>query len=413
MPGTTTAYTDVISNHRVMPLAQSAQTETKPSPELVALNTVAEMANRTHDLRTILQTALDQVSAILGIAHGLAYRLTNRSEAPEEQCLALVAWRGVSDTFLRQFSMLPLHGSIAAQAALTGQPLVWQVSDFRNVRLRQEYLAEGIDLGITVPLMIHDQLVGAMSLGLGAARPFSAAELLFLTIIGQQTSTAIEMARLREAADQATTTSEPNHLARGLHDSVTQHLYDMTLYAETVARLLDSGDATRAADYAQSMHAAALEALHEMHLLASELHPPELTKVGLAAALQAHLIALAGWSGVRGEFVVNGGEMATLLPLSVQQELYQITLEALHNALKHAQARRIEVTLSFTKRLVTLDVRDDGVGFEPDAYHNAGGFGLRTLRERAQRIGGSLRFESAPGRGTLVHVTVSSSHHPF
>lgn len=405
MPGTTTTFTSLVSDNRAMGLAH-AEPVAKLARALESLNVVAEMANRTHDLRLIMQTALDQVTGILGISHGLAYRLTNTAEMPEEQCLTLVAWRGYSETFLRQFSMMPLRGSFAAQAASTGQPLLWPVADYPNLRLRQAYVAEDIQLGMTIPLMAHGQLVGTFSLGVGEMRAFSPFELQFLKLIGEQTSTAIEMARLREAADQATMAGEASHLARTLHDSVTQHLYDMTLYAETIARLLDNDETTLAANYVQSTHASALEALHEMHLLASELHPPELTKVGLAAALQARLIALTGWGGVTGEFVVHGGEMAALLSLIVQQELYLVAQEALHNALKHGHARRIELALSFAPAQVALDVRDDGVGFDTDAYHGADGSGLHSMRERIRRIGGTLHIDSAPGRGTHVHVTV-------
>lgn len=406
MPGITTTFSDAVLAHQAMPVTHAEEIETRLNPELDSLNALAEVVNHTYDLRTILQTALDQVAAVLGISCGLAYRLTNRTEAQEEQCLALVAWRSLSETFLGQFSILPLHGSLAAQAASTGQPLVWHVTEYPNVRLRQAYIAAGIHLGVTVPLMVHNQMVGALTLGFGDVRPLSTADWLFLALVGQQTGTAIEMARLREVVERSATADESNYLAHALHTSITQHLYDMTLYAETIARVLDSGEITQAASYVQSMHAAALEALHEMHILTSELHPPELTKVGLAAALQARLVALTGWSGVTAEFVVNGGEMGAWLPLTVQDELHQIALEALHNALKHAHARRIEVTLSFTHRMVTLAVRDDGVGFEPDANRHADRVGLQNMRERARRIGGSLRIESAPGQGTLVHVTV-------
>lgn len=403
MPGITT-FTHPVSDSGATDVAQATPLERLPR-ELDSLSTVAEVANRTHDLRLIMQAALEQIAAILGISRGLAYRLANRAEAPDEQCLSLVAWLGFSETFLRQFSMMPLHGSLTAQAALAGQPLVWRVTDYPNARLRQEYAAEGIHLGVTVPLLVQGQIVGAFGLGLEETRTFSPAELQFLHVVAQQTSTAVEMSRLREAADQSMIAGEASHLARALHDSVTQHLYDLTLYAETITRLLDTHETAQAADYVQSMHAAALEALHEMRLLASELHPPELTKVGLAAALQARLIALTGWGGVTGDFVVNEGELAALLPLVVQQELYQIAQEALYNALKHAHARRIELSLSFGHGRVALAVRDDGVGFDAGSFNHAEGLGLRTMRERARRIGGTLRIDSTPGEGTQVHVS--------
>ncbi len=78
----------------------------------------------------------------------------------------------------------------------------------------------------------------------------------------------------------------------------------------------------------------------------------------------------------------------------------------MHNALKHAHARRIELTLSFAPDQVALDVRDDGVGFDAEAYRGSDGSGLHSMRERIRRIGGTLHIDSAPGQGTHVHVTV-------
>jgi signal transduction histidine kinase len=95
------------------------------------------------------------------------------------------------------------------------------------------------------------------------------------------------------------------------------------------------------------------------------------------------------------------------LPLAVEQEehLYRLAQEALHNAVKHAQAKRAWVELVATDGEVVLTVRDDGVGFDPAEPH-PGHFGLETMRERASRIGADLSLESAPGAGTMVRVQV-------
>ena len=95
------------------------------------------------------------------------------------------------------------------------------------------------------------------------------------------------------------------------------------------------------------------------------------------------------------------------LPLIVEQEehLYRLAQEALHNAVKHAQAKRAWVELVAADGEVVLTVRDDGVGFDP-AEPYPGHFGLETMRERALRIGADLSLESAPGTGTKVRVQV-------
>jgi signal transduction histidine kinase len=86
-----------------------------------------------------------------------------------------------------------------------------------------------------------------------------------------------------------------------------------------------------------------------------------------------------------------------------EQELYRIAQEALNNVLKHARARHVRVRLDLTSDRAVVEVADDGVGFEP-SQHAADGYGLPGMRERAERLGGTLHLESAPGAGTRVRV---------
>jgi signal transduction histidine kinase len=196
---------------------------------------------------------------------------------------------------------------------------------------------------------------------------------------------------------------ERNRLARDLHDSVTQALYGLTLSAEAARRQLAAGRVDSADGQLQDLGATAQYALQEMRLLIFELRPPVLEEEGLAAALQARLQAVEGRVGVATTLAVEGDEA---LPPAVEAEFERITQEALNNALKHAQARRIAVDLRQDDRNVTLEIADDGVGFDPDAARTHGGLGLRGMAERAARLGGRLVVESRPGEGTRVRVEV-------
>ena len=94
--------------------------------------------------------------------------------------------------------------------------------------------------------------------------------------------------------------------------------------------------------------------------------------------------------------------MAVTLPREAQGELLRIAQECITNAMKHAQAQQVEVSLAFTPEGVTLAVADDGIGFDPDGHHE--GFGLLGMRERAQRIGARLVVTSVPGQGTRIET---------
>jgi len=216
----------------------------------------------------------------------------------------------------------------------------------------------------------------------------------------------------RQLADYAarvgdlTLTAERQRLARELHDSVTQSLYSVTLYAEAAARLLADGQMAEAAGHLHELRDTAQEALREMRLLIFELRPLALEKSGLAAALQARLEAVEGRGGLQVEFQAEGTER---LSSAVQQELYHIAQEALNNVLKHAKAQRVQVHLQFQDTTTHLEICDDGMGFAIGQVQESGGLGLPGMRERAQKIGGKLLIESTSGKGTKVAVEISTS----
>jgi signal transduction histidine kinase len=228
-------------------------------------------------------------------------------------------------------------------------------------------------------------------------------ELALLASIGHQIGVAVENARLYEQAQQLAIMKERNRLARDLHDSVTQALYGVTLYAEAGARQLLSGDWEMAAEHLGEIQTTAQESLREMRLLIFELRLPMLKTEGLTAALQARLDSVEARVGMETDFRVEGD--GRLSP-EVEEGLYRIAQEALNNTLKHAQARKVTVLLHHNQRTVTLEICDDGKGFEPMEAREGGGFGLRGMEERATRMGGNLTVDSKLGKGTNVKVEV-------
>jgi signal transduction histidine kinase len=210
---------------------------------------------------------------------------------------------------------------------------------------------------------------------------------------------------LRESEMERAVAAERSRLARELHDSVTQALYGVTLYSEAAAGHLDLGHTDRVAEHLQELQDTAQEALAEMRLLIFELRPPILEELGLVVALQTRLQAVEGRAGLRTEFKTNLEER---LPPDIEEGLYRIALEALNNALKHAQARNIRVHLRQDERRrtgpvrATMEITDDGIGFDPATARERGGLGLSAMEERAAELGGRLTVESAPGSGTQI-----------
>jgi PAS domain S-box-containing protein len=197
---------------------------------------------------------------------------------------------------------------------------------------------------------------------------------------------------------------ERRRLARDLHDSVTQSLYSLTLLAEATRRLAKAGDLERVENQVARLGETAQQSLKEMRLLVYELRPLPLEQEGLIGALQQRLDAVEKRSGVNARLIV---ENIDRLPEPIEAALYYIAQEALNNALKHAGATSVMVKLSGAQQHVRLEVIDNGRGFDRAGIADRGGLGLTSMRERAERLGGTLTLESTPGSGTRLCLAVN------
>jgi signal transduction histidine kinase len=252
-------------------------------------------------------------------------------------------------------------------------------------------------------LIIRDEVYGAIVLYQHAAHTFSDAEIQLALAIGDYAALAVENARLFAAAHDTAALEERQRLARELHDSVSQALYVVKLYAEAAGRRVAAGDTTTAMAHLRELRSAAQEALQEMRLLIFELLPPILEQEGLASAIQARLDGVEGRAGLQTRLTVEGEHCPTAM---VGQALYRIAQEALNNALKHAHAHQISVLLQQEPQSTLLMVVDDGIGFDPPAAAASGGLGFRGMKERVALLGGRLTVESTPGMGTVIRAEV-------
>ena len=190
---------------------------------------------------------------------------------------------------------------------------------------------------------------------------------------------------------------ERARVARDLHDEVNQSLTGVLLRLEAARKaappeLEDEIDETKAL---------ANQAMRELLSLARQLRPTALDDLGLNAAV-AGLVENLELSGVEASFESDGD--FSDLPADRQLVVYRVAQEALSNAGRHAEAKRIEVRLRGSGTDVELEVADDGRGF---AFAEAeGGLGLTGMRERALLVGGEVTMESRPGRGTKVRLRI-------
>jgi signal transduction histidine kinase len=367
--------------------------------ELEILNSIAAAVNRSLNLREVFQYAIDTTGDALGLEAGAAFRLDEETAQGPDPFLTLLAHRGLSAEFLPFVEHLPLRGSMIEKALPTGGPLAWTPSEYRLEPVRQALVQEGLAFGISVPFVAQGRLLGAMMLGSRKERFMSPEELSLLASIGQEVSMAVKNARLYDRAQQMAALEERNRLAQELHDSVTQSLYSLTLYAETAARMLKARQPKKAANQLRELGDTAREALQEMRLLIFELKPLDLQKAELADAIRSRLDAVESRVGLKADLRVTG---EARIGDQLKLELYYVAREALNNVLKHACARRVSVVLTLSPNEAALEVNDDGKGFDPDTGRASGGLGLAGMAERARRVGGELTVQSCPGGGTKV-----------
>ena len=208
---------------------------------------------------------------------------------------------------------------------------------------------------------------------------------------------------LRRQAGELAAGEERAHLARELHDSVTQALFSMTLVSRSVEMLLEK-DPAGARDQLVQLRELQREALAEMRALIFELRPGNLEQDGLVRALKTHASALQGRLGLP---IVVESDVADRLPLPAEEVLYRIAQEALHNVVKHAAAHSVRVEVRREGRGVRLRVEDDGKGFDPERVPD-GHLGLAGMRARADRVGARFTCTSRSGDGTTVEVRMSA-----
>ena len=213
-------------------------------------------------------------------------------------------------------------------------------------------------------------------------------------------------ARLLAQARESGTLEERQRMAREIHDTLAQGLTGIVTQVQA-ARNAEGrpGDWRRHLDNAADL---ARESLSEARRTVQAIGPEPLEQRRLGDALAEVAERWSELHGIRVEVHTTGS--ARPLHPEVEVALLRTAQEALANVAKHAGASRVALTLSYLDDMVTLDVRDDGVGFDPGEVRpgDDGGFGLTVMRQRVGRLAGTLEIESEPGAGTAVFAGVQA-----
>jgi nitrate/nitrite-specific signal transduction histidine kinase len=366
--------------------------------ELAALYEVSAAASSSLDLDIVLQRSLEQVLKVMGLESGAIHLLDD-----EQEKLELAASQGFKEEQVPTAVTIPLGTGLASWVIENQEPMVIaNVSDFP--RPLMVIPAQANQAYVGVPIHTRGQMMGVLSVIGEPGREFSPEEVALLASISDDVALAVDNARLFAQAEKLAVMEERSRLARELHDSVTQLLYSLTLFAEAGIRMNQAHDPERTDQFLQRVNETARQAHKEMRLLIYELRPPTLAEEGLVGALQHRLDSVEKRSGLDACLEVEGD---LEIPMALEDGLFRVTVEALNNALKHASATQVSVRLRQQGPDVSLEVIDNGMGFDLGSIKNGGGMGLQGMSERVQRMGGSLQISSKPGAGTRISVDLN------
>lgn len=375
-----------------------------------SLRDMVMILNSERPLDEILDYIIAVATRLLGTDSGAFFMLQ-----ADKKTLCAQTTRGLPIGYTNNLT-LPLNRSFIGQALVKNKPLV--VANLAAALIEhnipidarmQALMAAHYQSLLAIPLLrqnLNGQLedvYGGIALYFQGERTFSDEEIELVVAFGAQAALAIENARLRQQAAMGAIMEERARLARELHDSVTQSLYSLTLLAEGWRRMAHAGRLEQVEDALQELGELGQQALKEMRLLIYELHPPALEQEGLLGALHQRLAAVEKRAGVDARLIA---EDTHDLPAQVEAGLYRITQEALNNMLKHAAATAVTISLRTGDDQITLEISDNGRGFDPTQLHDSGGLGLVSMRERVAHMGGVLTLRSAPGQGTAIQIAI-------
>jgi PAS domain S-box-containing protein len=274
---------------------------------------------------------------------------------------------------------------------------------------RSYLLGLGIKTIVIIPLTSGGQLNGRLTFRFTEQRDFRPEELEIARALATQASLAIQLTRLAKNARQSAVLEERNQLAGEIHDSLAQFFTGISMQLGAAKEVIQTGG-DNGLSYIERATELAQFGLAEARRSAFSLQPSVIEESGLIETLQK-LVERSNIPGrLRCNFHSDDVPEETVLP-AVRQDLLRIAQEAISNAVRHARPTVISVNVRWDPPNLVLEVIDNGSGIANAKLANGDGFGLSSMRARAENLGAQFDVRTAPGRGTsiLVHVPINLS----
>lgn len=375
----------------------------------------------------VLARTLQALTTAPGLDSFLGQVLTAVAQQLESSSSILGIYKETQDRFV--LHMMYEHGQILSaeklseRAALYPPPahksLLWQelirtrtpivvedVTQDPRITYRKAWSIQRVKTLLVLPVLVADETIGWLSLCNREVRRYRSEEIELAQALSHQIALAVHLERLAKQGWQAAVLEERNRLARDIHDTLAQGLAGIVLQLEGAKRVLTTAP-QRAQTQINEACALARDGLAEARRSVMALRPRALAHKNLPMALANLVKQVAVGTRTQIAFHLHGSPHS--LPMEVEDNLLRISAEALHNARTHARAQKITLDLTFGVDKIQMRIQDNGLGFDVHRPAVGTGFGLTSMRERAERIGGRFSLTSLPRRGTKVSVTIPIS----
>lgn len=311
---------------------------------------------------------------------------------------------------------------MAVKASSTPEPVVVSRQDGQVLNTREEIPFQKSGCDIYLPLIAGGESIGvlkATKLG-NDGKSFKQGDAEFLFLLCGQGAIAIANARLFESVKReraevekllkrviTTTEDERMRLSLELHDGPVQSIVASQYGIEACRALISKNELDKVEQRLHRIPEILSQSIDGLRRIICDLHPPALDKAGLLSAVQDYLSNLERDEGISAHLRVDG--TAARLASDTERGIYFIVREAITNARKHAAASEVDVLMKFQGDKLTINVSDNGNGFDPSTKgdnSDAGHLGIRNMKERARVLNGTIAIDSKAGSGTTVKLVV-------
>ena len=374
---------------------------------LEILYDIASTLSKSRSLDELLESFLDTFVQLFDARAAMVRLVTENGQ------LRLVASRGLDPQTIEREKLMPMDRCLCGETATGGKVRIQKGAAACAAILGAPLLENDCHELVAVPIQYHDETLGVYNLVLDKPMSDFGDDLSdLLTSIGRHLGMAVEKARLDDNARRLAIIEERNMIGNELHDSLAQSLVSMRLHVKLLGEMLYRKDIHNAQHEVRRLHIALEEAHASLRELLTNFRS-RMDERGLIPAIEDMVMRFEEETGIASYFQNECGEVV----LSPVQEIqvFRIIQEALTNVRKHSDARNARILLrNEGGDAYHLLIEDDGLGMAPVSPVVRGEHvGLTIMRERAERLAGTILIESDPGEGTRVSLTFSAASPPL